>query len=309
MWGRALAISVMVSLLWGSNFVAQKVGLRHADPIFLSSVRLWGAGLLLVGVAIVAGRRALPRAGELPGIGVLGLLTGLMGAFLYLGLARVGAGLGSILLYTFPLITAVEAAVFLRERLTPRAVAGIATGFAGVALLAGHPGDATVLGIVFMLAAAASWATLSVAYKAIAGDPETARRDALLFAAWSLLGGAALQSSLSLLVEGTPRVEPTVALVWSYLYMTVPGLALTWALWYRLLRLGEASRASAMLFMTPAFGVLFGWWLLHETVTAAQLSGGALVGLSIVLVAPGAPSRTPALAPEEPLAGSTREPV
>jgi drug/metabolite transporter (DMT)-like permease len=293
---RTLGVSVLVSLLWGSNFVAQKVGLRYAEPILLSAIRQWGGGLLLVVVALLTGRRSFPRREELPALAWLGLLMGLTGGFLYLGLARLGAGLASILLYTFPLITALEAAVVLHERLDRRAIAGIAVGFAGVGLLAGRLGDATGLGMVFIVAAAASWATTSVLYKAMAADPAAARRDALLFTAWSLLGGAVTQSALSLAVEGLPRLEPTTGLLWSYLYMTVPGLAVTWALWYALLRWGEASRASAMLFMTPVFGVFFGWWLLGETVTVVQLVGGALVAAAIVLVAPSsqpAPAETP----------------
>jgi drug/metabolite transporter (DMT)-like permease len=294
---RTLAVSVLVSLLWGSNFVAQKVGLRYAEPIFLSSVRQWGGGVLLVVVALIAGRRAFPRRDELPAIAWLGLFMGLTGGFLYLGLARLGAGLASILLYTFPLITALGAAVVLHERLDGRALAGIVAGFAGVAMLAGRLGAATGLGVVFTVAAAASWATTSVLYKAMAADPAAARRDALLFTAWSLLGGAVTQSVLSLAVEGLPRLEPTAGLLWSYLYMTIPGLAVPWALWYALLRWGDASRASAMLFMTPVFGVFFGWWLLGETVSAMQLIGGGLVAAAIVLVAPSsqpAPAETPA---------------
>jgi drug/metabolite transporter (DMT)-like permease len=278
---RTLLLSLVVSLLWGLNFAIQKIGLRHADPIFLSSVRLWGAGGVLIITAAVLRRRVMPTAAEMPGLVVLGLCTGAMGAFIYLSLARVDAGLGGMLLYTFPLITAGLAAFVLGERMTARSMAGAVLGFAGVALIAGRPEHSDPLGVLFMLCAATAWATGSVAYKRVAGD-----RDPLLYTAWSLLIGGATQSLVSLAVEGIPRVEPGWQLAWSYAYMTIPGLALAWWLWFTLLRSGQASRASALLFMTPAFGVLFGWLVLGEQVTGLQLAGGALIGMSIVLVAP-----------------------
>ena len=73
-------------------------------------------------------------------------------------------------------------------------------------------------------------------------------------------------------------------------------------LWYWLLERGEAAVASAYLFMTPVFGVFFGWLLLHEHVTWPQLAGGALVAASIWLVNRTAVAPAPATAP----AGATR---
>lgn len=274
------ALFVLLSAVWGTNFVAQKVALRHADPILLTAIRFWGAALMLGAWSVAAGRAPVPHRRDLPALVLVGVVgPGLHGTFLFLGLDRVTAGLASILLYTFPLFTAGLAALFLHERIDASRGTGILLGFLGVVLLSGRPVGGTLPGVLFLLVAAASWAAGSVVYKRVAPGP-----DVVVVTVWSLLSAAVFASAVSLAVEGIPRVEPRSELLWAYLYMTVPGMAGAWALWYFLLERGEAARASAFLFMTPAFGVLSGWVALSETVTWTQVAAGLLVAGGIYLV-------------------------
>src|SRR5438552_12571119 len=66
--------------------------------------------------------------------------------------------------------------------------------------------------------------------------------------------------------------------------MTISGSAVAGNLWYSLHERWDAAVASAYMFMTPVFGVFFGWVVLSEHVTWTQLAGGALVAASIYLV-------------------------
>jgi drug/metabolite transporter (DMT)-like permease len=277
---RNIALFVLLCACFGFAFVAIKTGLRYADPVFLIAIRMWGAGAILVAVLVVTrGQLAFPRD-DLAAVGVLGVLnSGLVGLFLFLGQEHLSAGLGSILLYTYPLLAAAAGAALLGERLNAVRVVGLLAGFAGIVLVAGSAIEGSVVGVVYMLSAAASWAVATVVFKKTLQG-----RDMVPIAAWSMLAGAAFLQVTSAALEGVPHVEPTTGFWLSFLYLAGPGMALPGALWYYLLNQGEATVASAYLFLTPFFGVLFGWLILSERITWPQVAGGVLIAAGIYLV-------------------------
>jgi drug/metabolite transporter (DMT)-like permease len=105
-----------------------------------------------------------------------------------------------------------------------------------------------------------------------------------MVSAWTMVFGAAFQSIASLVFEGAPHVELTWSLVAALAWQAVPAMAVAGTLWLYLLEQGEAAVATAYLFMTPAFGVFFGWLLLNERVTWTRIAGGALVAVGIYIV-------------------------
>jgi drug/metabolite transporter (DMT)-like permease len=277
---RNVLLFVLLCAGFGFAFVAIKIGLRYSDPVFLIAIRMWGAGALLVALLIVTRRDpAFPRE-DLPAVALLGLLnSGLVGLFLFLGQEHLSAGLGSILLYTYPLMAAGAGVAFLGEPLNRARVIGLAAGFAGIVLVAGGALGGSVVGVVYMLSAAATWALATVVFKkALQG------RDMVPVAAWSMVVGAAFLQVMSAVLEGVPHVEATKGFWLSFLYLAGPGMALPGALWYYLLNQGEATVASAYLFLTPFFGVLSGWLVLSEHVTWLQAAGGILIAAGIYLV-------------------------
>jgi drug/metabolite transporter (DMT)-like permease len=234
-------------------------------------------------------RPLLPSRRDLPALALLGVVnTGLLTLFLNLGQKEISAALGSILLYTYPLMAAIVSPLFLGERVTRRTIAGIALGFVGILLVAGFGGHASGTGVADVLLAAASWAAGTVIFKkTIPG------KDVFTVTAWQLLFGALFLSILSAAVEGAPHADFTAQVWLAFLWMTIPGMAVAGTLWYWLLERGDAAVASAYMFMTPVFGVFFGWAVLGEHVTWTQLGGGVLVAASIYLV-----NRTAQRAPE-----------
>jgi probable blue pigment (indigoidine) exporter len=276
-----VVLFVLLCALWGFSFVALKVALRHVDPIFLGSIRYWLPGVLLLGFCAVIRRPVRLPLRDVPAITLLGVVnTGLLTLFLNLGQREISAALGSILLYTYPLMAAVVSPIFLGEHVDRTKVLGIAVGFGGILLVAGVGGHASAAGIAYVLGAAASWAAGTVIFKKVIPG-----RDVFTVTAWQLvIGGGVFLSIVSAIVEGAPNVDFTGQVWLAYLFMTIPGMAVAGTLWYWLLERGEAAVASAYMFMTPVFGVFFGWIVLSERVGWTQLVGGALVAAAIYLV-------------------------
>jgi drug/metabolite transporter (DMT)-like permease len=275
-----LLLFVLLCAIWGFSFVPLKVALRHVDPIFLGSIRYWLPGFLLLGFVKVLRRPVMPARRDLPGLALLGVVnTGFLTLFLNLGQKEISASLGSILLYTYPLMAAIVSPIFLGERMDRWKVTGLAVGFGGIVLVAGFGGHASAGGVAYLLGSAASWAAGTVIFKKVIPG-----RDVYMVTAWQLLFGAVFLTIVSAAVEGVPHAEFTTQVWLCYLWMTIPGMAVAGTLWYWLLERGDAAVASAYMFMTPVFGVFFGWLVLSDELGWSQLAGGALVALSIYLV-------------------------
>ena len=277
---RHLGLFVALCATWGSSFVALKIGLRYADPVFLASLRFWIASIAVLVFGFAVGKPMWPSRDKLLPLVLVGVSQiGFLAMFLNLGQDHLSAGLGAILFYTYPLLAAVAAAMFLNERIDRTKAAGLALGFGGVVLLTGSSAHGEVGGMILVLAAAVSWAVGTVLFKRMLSGEDT-----YMVSAWTMVFGSVFLSIASLVIEGAPHVEITSGLVTALLYQAIPAMAMAGTLWLWLLDRGEAAVASAYLFMTPVFGVFFGWLLLDERITWMRVAGGVLVGAGIYLV-------------------------
>jgi drug/metabolite transporter (DMT)-like permease len=273
-----MLLFALVCALWGLNFVAAKVSLRYADPLFLAAVRMSATGVVLLALARMSTGRWLCRRELLPVLLAFGMFNcfGLQ-ALMYAAQTHVSAGLAGIFLYTYPIITAIGARFLLSERLTRTTVLGIVCGFAGVALVAGF-GRGSGLGELEMSGAAVCWAVGTVVFKRYLGDENIYLVSGWAFVLAGLMAGVALGATGSFTVRSDP------ALWWWLAFAVVGGSVITNAIWLQLLKRDDAGVAAAQLFMTPLFSLLFGWWLLSEHAGGSQLAGAVLVAFGIVLV-------------------------
>jgi drug/metabolite transporter (DMT)-like permease len=273
-----LASFVFVCALWGLNFVAAKVSLRYADPLFLATARMLTTGVVLLSVAAATNDRWVCQRKDVPMLATFALFNcfGLQ-ALMYASQTHVSAGLAGIILYTYPIVTAIGARFYLDERLSVLKILGIVCGFAGVALVAGF-GSGSGIGELEMSGAAVCWATGTLLFK-----KHLSGRDIYVVSGWAFIF-AGVMAAVALVATGSFEVRSTAGLWWWLVYSIVGGSVLTNVVWLRLLRSQDAAVASAQLFMTPLFSLLFGWLLLSEKAGLAKLGGAALVGLGIVLV-------------------------
>lgn len=240
------------------------------------SARFAIAGLLLAAI-MGATRRPWPRGRP------LAVAIG-MGAFGYVGQAvcffaalnHASAGLVALLLYTYPTLVVLLSAAFLGERLTAAKVALLVASFAGLALMLGG-GRGTPTGIALALTAAAFYSVYI-----LVGARELKDTDALASTTVVCLSAAVVLALASVFTE--PRF-PGAAWGWAAagaiaLVSTVIAIL---AFFAGLKRVGPAV-ASIVSTLEPVMTVALAWIVLGETLSAAQLAGGALVlGCAIFL--------------------------
>jgi drug/metabolite transporter (DMT)-like permease len=280
----AVALMLMLCLSWGFNQIAVKLALPDIPPMLQATIRSVGALPVLLLIARLRGVKIFVSDGTL-GAGLFaGVLFGLEFVVIFRGLLLTSASRAVVFLYTAPFFVALGSYQFLGERLRPLQWAGLGLSFAGVALAIGVPQanvDANVLlGDLLVVGGAAFWAATTIIVKAtplLRAPPEKALGyqvavsiPILAFAAW--FSG-----------ETLTRVPGPLALsLMAYQAIWVVGL--TFLLWFTLVRTYSASKLSAFTFITPLFGVVASYFIMHDTLTLAFGAAALLVIAGLYLV-------------------------
>lgn len=269
MGGRGLLVltTALAPALWGSTYVVFTQLLPTDYPLLVSAFRALPAGILLM----LCGAGLPPRGAVLP-LAAVGLFNiGLFFGFLFVGAARLPAGLAATLGATQPLIVAFLAWAILQRRPTVLQVVAAAIGVAGVALLVMAPTDTLdLVGVGAALCAALSMAlgTVLIAKWGRLGTP-------LQLAAWQLALGGLLLVPLAVAIEGAPPIPTTENLV-GMGYLVLVGTALAYWVWVRgITRLGAVVAFLGLL--TPVVATILGAIIVGDRFSALQLAGMAVV--------------------------------
>jgi len=285
------ALLLLCCLIWGLNQVAIKVSVAGVSPLLGAGLRSVVAAGLVWLWCLVRGEPLFRRDGT----GAYGLLIGLMFAgefaLIYWGLAYTTASRSVIFLYSAPFFVALGAHRYIPgERLTRGRIAGLALAFAGLCLACADalylPSRRELFGDTLELLAGLLWGATTVVLKKGVG-PKTGGRVALtpprmLFYQLAVSSVALIGGSLALREPGV--VAPTAAVVAALAYQAVIVAFASYLAWFWLLGRYPASDLAPYLFWTPLFGVLAGWVLLGDPLSANLGAAAALVALGIYLV-------------------------
>lgn len=280
--GRRLEVAAIVLLVlaWGSTFAAVKVGLESAPPILFGGLRSVLGGAVMVVLAFARSGRPALRA-TWPAYAVLTLLNVVLFFSLQtLAILELPSGLASVLIYLQPVLVGVLAAPLLGESLTGFKVAGLLTGFAGIAVVSAgaFAGHVSALGVGYAVVGALVWALGTIAFKAYAEQVDVWWAVAIPFLVGGLMlsaGGAAFEGT-----DITWSGEFVAAFVWA----SVIGTALSWSLWFGLVGSGEAGRAASYIFFVPLISLVIGAVFLDESLGLSLLAGAGLVIVGVYLV-------------------------
>ena len=280
----AVALMLMLCVSWGFNQIAVKLVLPDVPPMLQALARSLGALPVLLIIGWLRGVKFFERDGTLwPGLSA-GIIFGIEFVLIYRGLSLTSASRAVVFLYTAPFFVALGSYLFLGERLRASQWGGLALSFAGVALAIGVPQanvDANVLfGDLLIVAGGTGWAATTLIVKATALIKAPAEKGLgyqvalsipiLAFAAW--IDG-----------ERITHVPSTLSLsLLAYQSFWVVGL--TFMLWFVLVKTYSASKLSAFTFITPLFGVVASYFILHDTLTLAFGAAALLVIAGLCLV-------------------------
>lgn len=294
---------LLAAVCFATTGTAQALGPEGASPVAVGAVRIAVGAALLLLVALHAGAHPLTvRPRRIVLVAALGVAA--YQVTFFAGVRLTGVAVGTVVaLGSAPVLTGVLEWLVLRRSPTPRWAAATGLATAGVAVLAGTGAEVDPWGVLCALGAGASYATYSLASKALLDAGHAA--DAVMAAAFGL--GAVLLLPSLLVVPVGWVLEPRGAAM--ALFLGLVPTALAYWLYARGLRRVPAAEAATLVLAEPATAALLGIVLLGEPFTASFAAGAALLVTAIAVLvrrpAPAATGEAPAPAGAAPEGGTT----
>ncbi len=278
-------------LVWGTNWLAMKVGVMIVPPGLFSGTRWTVAGLVLVGWRWWHGMPVLVRRALVPRIVVLSIILIPVNTFIMLyGLRHVSSGLASVLSSGLtPLGMLLFAVMLGQERFSRAQLYAILLGLAGMALLYGPKVAAGRLGLLELLGSLGIiFGNLAYCFGSVLSRRLMRMLSPALIAALTNLIGGVILLAVSLAFE--PGVGPFLTGAWgltawlSWLFQVVAGSLGATVIYFFLVRDWGASKTGTYAFICPVIAVGAGMLVLGETVDLTE-AAGMLLMLSAAAVA------------------------
>jgi drug/metabolite transporter (DMT)-like permease len=283
------AIAILY-VVWGSTYLGIRVAVETIPPFVLAAVRFLLAGLIMLGaVAIVRrGSLARPTRREWRDCLIVGslLMGGGMGLVAW-GEQTVPSGIAGVLVAMMPIWVAVFGRAFFHERLPALAVAGIATGMAGVVLLVGTgvaiDGSLDPVGVLALIVSPICWAAGSLYSTHRAQLP----RDPFLTTGMQMLCGSLVLAVAAVVSGELGRFDPAAVTARSsiaFVYLTVVGSLVAFTAYAWVLRHAPLPLIATYAFVNPVIAVFLGWLILDEPISLVQLIAGGIVVVGVALI-------------------------
>lgn len=274
-------------LIWGSTWMAIKVGLRGAPPLTSIAVRMTIAAAIVLAILRIR-RIALPAGRRFLGVGVfLGFFHIVLPyTLVYYGEQHISSGLAAVLYAAMPLVVALLARATMGERLTPRKIAGIFAGMLGVAVIFA---DSLNVGHAHALGAGA--VTISMLAASI-GSIATKRWNTGYHPIASLLlpfaVGAVVAWLLAFAIEGVDTLRFDTTTWATIVYLAVAGSVTAFALFFFVMKHLDVTVVSYQTFIIPIIAVIVGWAVLGESISARVALGAVMIlaGVSLAIFRP-----------------------
>ena len=273
---------VAVCVIWGSTYLGIRVALEGFPPFLLGAVRFVAAGGVLYAVARSRGEPAPGRAQWASAFLTGSLLFVVGNGLINLAEKSVGSGLAALLVATMPLWASVFARLF-GTRASPREVAGVALGLAGVAILnLGGDLRASPTGALCCLLAPMGWALGSIAGRRLPMAPGVLMRTAS-----QMLGGGVALAVVGMAAGERMAGVPPLRSVAAALYLLTFGSLVGFSAYSYLLAHTRTAVATSYAYVNPVIAVVLGMAFAHERFGAASLLGGLVVLVAVILVVAG----------------------
>jgi drug/metabolite transporter (DMT)-like permease len=289
-WQIILAFAV-IYLVWGSTFLAIRVGVREIPPLLMAAMRFLVAGALLYGWTQLR-RTAAPTRREWASAVLLSIPIFVIDyGLVFWAEQRVPSGITAVILATIPVFLALFEITFLRaRRFTLRLGIALFLGVLGVAALVNNSpslGGAPIdrRGLLALLIASLSWSAASAftsKFRLPASKPMSSAAQ-MLAGGWLLLAVAAASGELATFHFSIVSARAWFALI----YLIVPGSVVAFTAYLWLLHYESPTKVGTYAYVNPVVAVIIGAVLGGESIGLRTIAATALILISVLLIASG----------------------
>jgi len=286
-WLTLLAFAI-IYFVWGSTFLAIRIGVHEVPPLLLAAMRFLTAGLVLCGWLLLRGERS-PSRREWLSATLLALIIFVFDyGSLFWAEQRIPSGVAAVMLATIPAFMALSEIFILRtQKLTIRLALALLIGLAGVAVLMSHSlnlGDAPIdrVGAIALIFASISWSIAS-ALSRILPLPQSK----VMSSGVQMLAGGVLLTIASASFGEFHRFHPSTVsrAAWlSLLYLIVFGSIIGFTAYVWLLHHYSPTKVGTYAYVNPVVAVLFGYFFGSEALALRTVLGTLFVLASVLLI-------------------------
>jgi drug/metabolite transporter (DMT)-like permease len=302
-WKVLLAFAI-IYFVWGSTYLAIRVGVREIPPFVMAAIRFLIAGSVLYTWMRIKGAPS-PTARQWAGASILAVLIFVLDyGLVFWAERRVASGVAAVMMATIPVfMTLSEIVIMKTQQLTIRLAIALLVGIAGVGVLVSHSANFSdtpidTLGACALLVAAMSWSVGSALTRKLPLPPEKGMSSgAQMFAGGILLTfTAALSGEFRGFHLQSVSGEAWFALV----YLIVAGSIIAFTAYVWLIHYESPTKVGTYAYVNPVVAVVLGYFLAGETIGARTILGTLLVLVSVIVIttAPKRSNAQSAVAPE-----------
>lgn len=286
-WKILLAFAI-IYLVWGSTFLAIRIGVREVPPFLLAGIRFFIAGIVLYAWMRVKGTPS-PTRRQWTAISFLAVLIFVFDyGLIFWAEKRVASGVTAVMMATIPVFMAIAEICFLRtQQLSMRLALGLVVGVSGVLVLVGPLSGAgekaiDTSGAIALIIAAISWTAATILTRKFS-LPES---KVMSSGAQMLVGGVLLILTSAGLRELNGFDVRAVSFgAWiALLYLIVAGSIVAFTAYVWLIHHESPTKVGTYAYVNPVIAVLLGYALAGESLSTRTIAGTLLILISVVVI-------------------------
>ena len=275
-----------VAIVWGSTYLAIRIGVQHVPPALFGTIRFLSAGSILLAVAAALGRRLPRRPRDWATAAIVGvMLLGIGNGAVIWAEQYVESSMAAIIIVTGALQMAVVDALVPGSEVKPtwRQWAGLAVGLlGGIYLVGGNPvalGRTGWWGPVVLLGGSMCWTLGSIYSKRHPTDTSP-----YVFSALQMLFGGVALGVIAVVTGETGRFTYSAAGMGAVLYLILFGSLIAFTSYVYLLRHAAPAFVGTHVYVNTVVAVILGWAILGEHVTWKTFIAASVILASVVWV-------------------------
>jgi drug/metabolite transporter (DMT)-like permease len=285
---KTLSAFAIIYFVWGSTFLAIRIGVGEVPPLLFAAMRFLTAGLVLYGWMIARGERS-PNRREWMSVCLLALLIFVIDyGLLFWAEQRVPSGAAAVMMATIPVFIALAEIFFLRtQRLTVRLILALLIGIGGVAVLMSRSlnlGGAPIetAGAVALIVGSMSWSVAAVLTRKL--DLPASK---VMSSGAQMLAGGVMLALVSGALGEFHNFHPSAVSrgAWfSLIYLIVFGSLIGFTAYVWLIHHESPTKVGTYAYVNPVVAVVLGYFLGGEALGLRTILGTLFVLISVVMI-------------------------
>ncbi|PIW70754.1 MAG: multidrug DMT transporter permease [Ignavibacteriales bacterium CG12_big_fil_rev_8_21_14_0_65_30_8] len=288
---------ITICIIWGTTYLAIKVGVTDLPPFLFAGFRWVIAGPIFLGILLLKGYK-LPDKKDYKHIAIVGIaLIGWGNILVVIGEQYLPSGIAAILITTLPFwIVGGEALLPQGPKINKLISSGLVLGVCGVIIIFGDDlnnilGSNIILGIIALLLAVMGWAfgTIYSKYKTINASP-------LVSASLQMIIAGSLQVIIGFSLGELPRFIFNQNSFLAFAYLTLFASILGYGSYIYAIKHLPLSLVSTYTYINPIIALFLGWLILNEELNINTIFGSVIIIIAVALVRRGNRSKTKSIA-------------